>query len=72
MLRHYILYLGNDMLNDIWAAAQVGFRTALFAGDARSLRLREDREEIGDISPNAVITELKQLDTALAMRGKQD
>ncbi|MDR1108834.1 MAG: HAD family hydrolase [Spirochaetaceae bacterium] len=35
------LFVGNDMLNDISAAASRGFQTALFAGDARSLRLRE-------------------------------
>ena len=36
-----VLFVGNDMLNDVMAAAREGFRTALFAGDARSLRLRE-------------------------------
>ncbi len=55
------LYLGNDMLNDIWAASQVGFQTVLFAGDARSLRLRRDRDRIRNLSPDAVITELNQL-----------
>ena len=55
------LYLGNDMLNDIWAAAQVGFKTVLFAGDARSLRLRRDLDQIRNLSPDAVITELNQL-----------
>ena len=38
------LYVGNDMLKDIWPATQLGFKTALFAGDRRSLRLREDGE----------------------------
>ena len=36
-----VLFVGNDMLNDVAAAAAVGLRTALFAGDQRSLRLRE-------------------------------
>ena len=36
-----VLYVGNDMLNDVYAAGQVGFRTALFAGDQRSLRMRQ-------------------------------
>jgi putative hydrolase of the HAD superfamily len=35
------LYVGNDMRNDIAGAAAVGCQTALFAGDGRSLRLRE-------------------------------
>ena len=34
---NHAVYIGNDMLNDVWAAQQVGFRTILFAGDARSL-----------------------------------
>ncbi len=32
---HNVLYIGNDMLNDVAAASRVGFRTALFAGDAQ-------------------------------------
>jgi len=39
---HHILYVGNDRLNDIQPAAEAGCRTALFAGDKRSLRLREN------------------------------
>jgi putative hydrolase of the HAD superfamily len=34
------VYIGNDMLNDIDGAAGAGFKTLLFAGDRRSLRLR--------------------------------
>ncbi|MEM9354082.1 MAG: HAD family hydrolase [Planctomycetota bacterium] len=57
-----VLYIGNDMRNDVWPAAAVGFRTALFAGDRRSLRLREDdpgREARPE--PDAVVTELAQI-----------
>lgn len=54
-----VLYLGNDQLKDIHPAAQLGFRTALFAGDQRSLRLREDE---GALSlPDAIITHLSQV-----------
>jgi putative hydrolase of the HAD superfamily len=56
------LYVGNDMRNDVWPAAEAGFRTALFAGDKRSLRLREDdpqREERP--RPDAIVTELEQI-----------
>jgi putative hydrolase of the HAD superfamily len=35
------LYTGNDMRNDIIPASLAGFTTALFAGDRRSLRLRD-------------------------------
>jgi putative hydrolase of the HAD superfamily len=36
------LVTGNDMLNDAAAAMNAGFRAVLFAGDGRSLRLREN------------------------------
>ena len=53
------LYVGNDMLNDIKTASLSGFRTVLFAGDRRSLRLRKDICQ--DIVPDTVITCLDQL-----------
>jgi len=56
-----VLYLGNDMLNDIYPATKAGFKTALFAGDKRSLRLREDEPKCSGISPDLVITDLIQL-----------
>ncbi|RZB30085.1 MAG: putative hydrolase of the HAD superfamily [Desulfobacteraceae bacterium Eth-SRB1] len=55
------LYVGNDMLNDIYPAKQAGLNTALFAGDARSLRLREDAPECKNLSADLVITDLIQL-----------
>lgn len=55
------LYVGNDMRNDVAAAAAAGFRTALFAGDARSLRLRADAAPPIAAVPDAVITDLAQL-----------
>lgn len=54
-----VLYVGNDMRKDIATAAAAGFRTALFAGDARSLRRRE--EEGLEVEPDLVVTELGQL-----------
>ena len=55
------LYVGNDMLNDIYAARKCGFQTALFAGDDRSLRLREDDARCRNLQPNLVITDLEQI-----------
>lgn len=55
------LYVGNDMLNDVWAAAQAGCRTALFAGDRRSLRRRESAPQCAALRPGAVLTNLNQL-----------
>jgi len=56
-----VVYLGNDMLNDMYPAQVIGFQTALFAGDARSLRLREDRSVCRNLKPGFVITDLRQL-----------
>ncbi len=55
------LYVGNDMLNDVYPAAQTGFMTALFAGDRRSLRLRHENPLCHGLSPDLVITDLGQL-----------
>lgn len=55
------VYVGNDMLNDIYCARQAGCQTVLFAGDQRSLRLREDDGRCSGIEPDATITALGQL-----------
>lgn len=55
------LYVGNDMRNDIWPARELGFRTALFAGDRLSLRRREDHPACKGLHPDAEITELPQV-----------
>jgi len=60
-----VLYVGNDMLNDILPAGKVGFRTALFAGDSRSLRLRDDDPRVRGLSPQLVLTELRQLEKCI-------
>jgi putative hydrolase of the HAD superfamily len=56
-----VLYVGNDMLNDVYAASASGFRTLLFAGDGRSLRLREDSRFIRNTRPAAVIRSLADI-----------
>jgi putative hydrolase of the HAD superfamily len=56
-----VLYIGNDMLNDIYAANKAGFLTALFAGDKRSLRMREDDPRCKSIEPDFIVTDLMQL-----------
>jgi putative hydrolase of the HAD superfamily len=56
-----VLYVGNDVRNDIRPARQTGFQTALFAGDRRSLRLRQDDPACRGVRPDLVITELPQL-----------
>ncbi len=56
-----VLYVGNDMRNDIWPAQLVGFKTALFAGDRRSLRRRQDHPNCKDRIADIEITDLLQL-----------
>lgn len=55
------VYVGNDMLNDIYCAGRAGCQTVLFAGDQRSLRLRETDERCIDLKPDAIISSLEQL-----------
>ncbi|MCK5569797.1 MAG: HAD family hydrolase [Spirochaetes bacterium] len=55
------LYVGNDMLNDIYPANTVGFQTALFAGDKRSLRMRKDDLRCSNLTPDLIITDLMDL-----------
>lgn len=58
---HAAAYVGNDVLNDVLPARQAGFRAVLFAGDARSLRLREDDPRVAGCAPDAVIASLADL-----------
>ena len=55
------VFIGNDMLKDIWPAQSARCRTVLFAGDKRSLRLRRDDERCQSIQPDAVVTNLLQI-----------
>jgi len=61
-----VVYVGNDMLNDVAAAASVGFRTVLFAGDGRSLRRRRDDPRVAGVRPDVTVTDLRQLVECLA------
>ena len=56
-----IFYLGNDWKKDVLPARAAGFRTGLFAGDVRSLRLGEVTEEEALESVDAVITDLAEV-----------
>lgn len=58
---HQAVYVGNDMLNDVWAASVAGLKTAWFAGDGRSCRPRDDDPRCRSLRPNLVITDLLQL-----------
>ena len=60
-----VLYVGNDILNDVCPARSVGFRTALFAGDARSFRPRLGDPRVAHVVPDLVITDLSMLSRCL-------
>jgi putative hydrolase of the HAD superfamily len=53
------------MFRDIYPAFLTGFKTALFAGDTKSLRLRQDKPELKKVVPDFIITDLMQLLTIL-------
>jgi putative hydrolase of the HAD superfamily len=64
-----ILYIGNDFCKDVAPAQKVGFRTGLFAGDARSLQAGPDGLPAALKRADVVLTELQQIDQVLSARG---
>ena len=63
-----IFYLGNDWRKDVLPANAMGFRSGLFAGDARSLRLPGEGIEYATKGADVVLTDLDQLRDCLALR----
>lgn len=61
-----VLYVGNDMLNDVWTAGVRGCMTALYAGDTSSLRLRTDRDLA---PPDSIVLHLDDLATIISPGG---
>ncbi len=59
--REEILYVGNDMLKDVAPASRLGLGTALFAGDQRSLRLRQESKSIRGIYPDYCLSKMEQI-----------
>jgi putative hydrolase of the HAD superfamily len=56
-----ILFVGNDMLKDIYPAKEMGMQTALFAGDSRSLRLRQEDPRLQNLTPDYIVNSLEQI-----------
>ena len=63
------IFVGNDMRNDVWPASQAGFQTALFVGDGRSLRRRSAEPCCRALTPDVVITDLRQLTAGIDQDG---
>jgi putative hydrolase of the HAD superfamily len=57
----HVLYVGNDMRNDVAPAARCGFRTAWFAGDARSLRRRQGDPHCAGFAADVTVTQLSDV-----------
>lgn len=55
------LYIGNDMRCDIIPANKAGFKTALFAGDAKSYNNSSSDKEINACKPTIIFTKFDQL-----------
>ena len=64
---HQTLYVGNDMLNDVFAASTAGLRTAWFAGDRRSARRRSGDSRCESLEADLVLTDLMQLPECLQL-----
>ncbi len=60
-----VIYIGNDMLKDVYPAKATGFISALFAGDERSLRLRKDHPVCRHLEADLTITDLSQLESLI-------
>ncbi|MCP4744619.1 MAG: HAD family hydrolase [Desulfobacteraceae bacterium] len=63
-------YIGNDMRNDIGPSNCAGFQTILFAGDRRSLRLRDKDPMVQNVKPDLIVTRLDQVIPYLGVNTK--
>lgn len=61
-----LLFVGNDCLNDVYAAQTAGWKTCLFAGDERSLRLRDEKPQCKNLQPDAIVKSLSDINKLLA------
>lgn len=66
------VYVGNDMRNDVAAAARAGMQTCLFAGDARSLRLRADDPALVGVMPDTVVDRLSTIADVCAVADRAE
>jgi putative hydrolase of the HAD superfamily len=60
-----VLFVGNDMQNDVLPAHKTGFQTALFCGDRRSFRTGNVELRPGRRFPDLLVASLKELSALL-------
>ena len=56
-----VLLVGNDLLHDVLLPASLGFRTALFAGSADTVRLHPDEPAAARVRPDAILIRMDQV-----------
>ena len=56
-----VLYVSNRWPDDLTVAKQVGFRTALFAGDKNSVQAPAEELLTSELRPDRLLTELTQI-----------
>lgn len=56
-----VLYVSNRWPDDLTIAKQIGFRTALFAGDKNTVQASADELLHSDLRPDRLMTELTQI-----------
>lgn len=66
--RPEILYVGNDMLNDVWTSMRAGIRAAFFAGDRTQALLRQEDDRCRGLHPDAIITQIHQVPQLILSR----
>ncbi len=61
------IFIGNDMLKDIMPSKKTGYKTALFAGDKRSLRLHKNNDACSKIVPDVILQRLLDLNNFIGV-----
>ena len=56
-----MLYVSNRWPEDLTVAKQLGFRTALFAGDKNSVQANAEELLTSELRPDRLLTELTQI-----------
>ena len=55
------IYIGNDLLNDIYAAGKLGFKTAFFAADEPMVKFHETDPRVKEFVPDITVKDFAQL-----------